>query len=110
MDSWAKKRGTLLAFTTFYTPKQNASERGIRTIANAMRLMLVDLGLPQEFWEEATATSVYLVNRSFNPKVSMTLFEALYGRRPNVDYLRIFGSLAYVYIPKESADWHKILP
>ena len=104
MDSWAKKRGTLLAFTTFYTPKQNALERGIRTIANAMRLMLVDLGLPQEFWEEATATSVYLVNRSFNPKVSITLFKAIYGRRPNVDYLHIFGSLAYVHIPKESAD------
>ena len=73
-------------------------------IANAMRLMLVDSGLPQEFWEEAAATSIYLVNRSFNPKVSMTLFKALYGRRPNVDYLRIFGSLAYVYIPKELAN------
>ena len=40
----------------------------------------------------------------------MTPFEALYGRRPDVDHLRIFGSLAYVHIPKESADWHKILP
>jgi hypothetical protein len=48
--------------------------------------------------------SVYLVNRSFNPKVSMTPFKALYGRRPDVDYLRIFGSLVYVYIPKESAN------
>jgi hypothetical protein len=54
--------------------------------------------------------SVYLANRSFNPKVSMTLFKALYSRRPNVDYLRIFGSLVYVYIPKELVDWHKILP
>jgi len=104
MDSWAKKRGTLLAFTTFYTPEQNALERGIRTIANAMRLMLVDLGLPQEFWEEAATMSVYLANRSFNPKVSMTPFKALYGRRPNVDHLYIFGLLVYVYIPKESAN------
>jgi hypothetical protein len=54
--------------------------------------------------------SIYLANRSFNPKVSITLFKALYGRRLNVDYLCIFGSLVYVYIPKESADWHKILP
>jgi uncharacterized membrane protein len=75
-----------------------------------MRLMLVDLGLPQEFWEEATAMSVYLANRSFNPKVSMTLFKALYGRRLDVDYLYIFGLLVYVYIPKESAGWYKILP
>jgi hypothetical protein len=34
----------------------------------------------------------------------MTLFKALYGRRPNVNYLHIFGSLVYVYIPKESAN------
>jgi len=46
MDSWAKKRETLLAFTTFYTPEQNASERSIRTIANTMRSILVDSGLP----------------------------------------------------------------
>jgi hypothetical protein len=75
-----------------------------------MRLMLVDLGLPQEFWEEAATMSVYLANRSFNPKVSMTPFKALYGRRPDVDHLYIFGSLVYVYISKESANWHKILP
>jgi hypothetical protein len=110
MDSWAKKRGTLLAFTTFYTPEQNALERGMRIIANAMQSMLVDSGLPQEFWEEAAATSIYLANKSFNPKVSMTPYKALYGRRPNVNHLHIFGSLAYVHIPKESANWHKILP
>jgi hypothetical protein len=34
----------------------------------------------------------------------MTLYKALYGRRPNVDHLYIFGSLAYVYIPKELAN------
>ena len=34
----------------------------------------------------------------------MTPFEALYGRRPNVDHLYIFSLLAYVYIPKELAD------
>jgi hypothetical protein len=54
--------------------------------------------------------SIYLVNKSFNPKVSITLFEALYSRRPNVNYLYIFGSLVYIYIPKELANWHKILP
>jgi hypothetical protein len=48
--------------------------------------------------------SVYLVNKSFNLKVSITLFKALYGRRPNVDHLYIFGLLVYVYIPKESAN------
>ena len=39
----------------------------------------------------------------------ITLYKALYSRRPNVDHLYIFGLLIYVYIPKESADWYKIL-
>ena len=82
----------------------------MRIIANAMRSMLVDLRLPQEFQEEAATISIYLANRSFNPKVSITLYKALYGRRPNVDHLCIFGSLVYVYIPKELANWYKILP
>jgi hypothetical protein len=37
----------------------------------------------------------------------MTLYEAFYGVKPNVSDLRIFGSLVYVYIPKEIASWHK---
>jgi hypothetical protein len=53
--------------------------------------------------------SVYLVNRSFNLKVSITLYEALYGRCPDINHLYIFSLLAYVYIPKELANWHKIL-
>jgi hypothetical protein len=42
--------------------------------------------------------------------VFITLYKALYSRRPNINHLYIFGSLAYVYISKELANWHKILP
>ena len=37
----------------------------------------------------------------------MTPYEAFYGAKPDVSNLRIFGSLAYIYIPKEIASWHK---
>ena len=39
----------------------------------------------------------------------MTLYEAFYGAKPDVSNLRIFGSLAYIYIPKEIASWHKYM-
>jgi hypothetical protein len=39
----------------------------------------------------------------------MTLYEVFYGVKPDVSNLRIFGSLAYVYIPKEIALWHKYM-
>ena len=37
----------------------------------------------------------------------MTLYEAFYRVKPDVSNLRVFGSLAYVYIPKEIASWYK---
>jgi hypothetical protein len=37
----------------------------------------------------------------------MTPYEAFYGAKPDVSNLRIFGSLAYIHIPKEIALWHK---
>jgi hypothetical protein len=37
----------------------------------------------------------------------MTPYEAFYGAKPDVSNLRIFGSLAYVHIPKETASWYK---
>ena len=37
----------------------------------------------------------------------MTLYEVFYGVKPDISNLRIFGSLAYVYILKETASWHK---
>ena len=37
----------------------------------------------------------------------MTLYKAFYRAKPDVSNLRIFGSLVYIYIPKEIALWHK---
>jgi hypothetical protein len=39
----------------------------------------------------------------------MTLYEAFYGAKPDVSNLWIFGSLAYIYIPKEIALWYKYM-
>jgi len=34
----------------------------------------------------------------------MTLYKAFYGVKLDVSNLRVFGSLAYIYIPKEIAS------
>jgi len=39
----------------------------------------------------------------------MTLYEAFYRVKLDVSNLRVFGSLAYVYIPKEIALWYKYI-
>ena len=64
--------------------------------------MLLDANLPHKFWAEAISTAAYLRNRSPTSAVEGTTpHEAWYGRKPRVEHLRVFGSTAYVHIPKD---------
>ena len=60
------------------------------------RSMLQARKLPNQFWAEAVATSVYLLNISPTKAVmNRTPYEAWHGRKPSVSHLRIFGCVAY---------------
>ena len=64
--------------------------------------MLKGKNLSNGFWVEAVNTAVYLKNRSpIRIIESKTPFEALYGYKPTIKNLRIFGCKAFVHIPKE---------
>ena len=87
--SYLKMEGIEHQYTIPKTPEQNGvSERMNRTLVETVRSMLADSRLPHKFWAEALSTAAYLVNRS--PTKSLhgkTPFEALYGKRPNVNHL-----------------------
>jgi transposase InsO family protein len=78
-----------------YNPQQNGVvKRKNRAITSAARSMLHDQCLPLYLWAEASATAVYLQNRS--PKRilgKMTPKEAFTGRRLDVEHIKIFGCL-----------------
>ena len=61
---------------------------------------LFDFNLPRDLWAEAVNTAVYVKNRIHGKTTKTTPFESWYGRKPDVSYFRIFGSFAYVHIPK----------
>src|SRR5438105_1348813 len=53
-------------------------------------------GIPNYFWGEAVLTTVYVLNRSFTRSVvGKTSFEAWFGSKPDVHYLRNFGCVAH---------------
>ena len=59
--------------------------------------------VPKQFWVETVNTAVYLLNHS--PTVAVkgkTLEEAWLGRKPRISHLKVFGSLAFVWIPNAS--------
>ena len=57
--------------------------------------------VPGSFWAEAVATAVYVRNRSESSALreDMTPYEKWYGRKPDVNHLRVFGCIAYAHIP-----------
>ncbi|KAK2970503.1 hypothetical protein RJ640_013575 [Escallonia rubra] len=89
--------------TAAYTPQQNGvCERKNRTILNMVRSLLTRSGIPKTFWPEAVKWSIHILNRSPTFAVqNMTPEEAWSGRRPAVDYFRIFGCISYAHIPDE---------
>ena len=85
------------------TPEQNGvAERLNRTLVEATRTMLLDAKMPHRFWAEAISTAVYLRNRSPTSTVKgATPHQAWFGQKPRVDHLRVFGSTAYMHVPRD---------
>jgi len=88
--------------TAIYSPQQNSlSEVENQIEAERICFMLYNSNLPVGFWAEATATTIYLINRppsSHLLKNDMTPHEAWTGTKPSVTELRPFGCLAYAHI------------
>jgi hypothetical protein len=67
-----------------------------------VRCMLKAKQMPKEFWAEAVATAVYILNRCPTKSVQeKTPEEAWSGRRPSIRHLRVFGCIAYVHVPDQ---------
>eukprot|EP01018_Ginkgo_biloba_P000406 Gb_07443 [translate_table: standard] len=62
--------------------------------------MLKSKNLPNDYWAEAVATVVYILNRSPTKSVkNITPKEAWSGHKPSITHFRVFGYVAYVHIP-----------
>eukprot|EP00253_Pinus_taeda_P009126 PITA_09126 len=88
-------------FTTPYTPQQNSVvEPRNRTVVEMARSMLQHKNVSNKFWAEAVFTAVYLLNRSPTQAVKgKTPEEVWSGHKPKISHLKVFGSIAYVWIP-----------
>lgn len=86
-----------------YSPEQNGvAERMNRTLKDMATTMLIDSGLPKHFWAEAVATSAYIRNRCITKAIdNKTPEEVWRGGKPTASHFRVFGSIAYAWIPKQ---------
>ena len=69
-------KGIKREFINPYNPPQNGvAERMNRMIQEKIRSMLSNASLPNEFWAEALATTIHLINRSPNKKLESRLLK-----------------------------------
>ena len=75
------------------SPSQNgAIEVYNNKLAIRARTLLYGSGLPAKYWSAALQHSVYLHNRLVHSATRKTPFEGLFGVKPDIGHLKLFGS------------------
>lgn len=83
-----------------YTPQQNGlAERKNRTLVDMVNAMLLSAKLPFNLWGEALLTACHIHNRIPSRKTKVSPYELWKGRKPNLNYLRVWGCLAFYRVP-----------
>nr|GEU93657.1 retrovirus-related Pol polyprotein from transposon TNT 1-94 [Tanacetum cinerariifolium] len=98
--TWAfyAKLGIVHKTSIARTPQQNGVvERRNRTLVEVARTMLIFSKALEFMWAEAIATAFSTQNRSIvHTRHNKTPYELIRGRKPNIQYFHVFGSLCYL--------------
>lgn len=103
MRKYLTEKGIVMENTAPYNPQQNGrAERDNRTIVECARTMLQAKKLPKFLWAEAVNTAIYTLNRTGHSRLDggKTPYELWTGKKPDLSHIRIFGSEAFVHVPK----------
>ena len=87
----------------WYTPQQNnVYERRNITIMEMACIMMAAKHLSNEYWVEAVAIAVYIMNQCITKSVKNKVpQESWTGMNHSVSHLNVFGSVAYPHVPDE---------
>ncbi|GJU06540.1 retrovirus-related pol polyprotein from transposon TNT 1-94 [Tanacetum coccineum] len=92
-----EKLSIMQQFSTARMPQQNrVVKRRNLTLVEAARTMHIFSRLLEFLWAEAVATACFTQIQSIiHTRHNKTPYELLRGRKPNVEYFHVFGSLCY---------------
>ena len=102
-DAYLLDVGIHRELTTALTPNQNrVVEQKNQTLLEKARAMVADAKTPTFLWAKAIATANYLTNHSPTCTNSgLTPYQKLRRKKPNLQHLRIYGSIAWVHVHDE---------
>lgn len=104
LKSFCEDRSITIGYAAPYMHEENGiAERCWRILATMKDSLLIDSGLPVNFWAEAMDTANYLCNRLPTRRNNITVVpeEAWTNIRQNLEHIRIFGSRVSTFIPSE---------
>ena len=86
-------------FSTPYMPEDNGKiERVWGTVVGMTKCMIDQTKIPPMFWTFALRAAFHLKSWSLHSAHGSTPFEMMFGSRPNLKGLRVFGCKAFVYV------------
>ncbi|KAJ0445113.1 putative RNA-directed DNA polymerase [Helianthus annuus] len=100
-DRFLREHKIKRQLTCSNTLQQNGvSERKNRHFGETCRSILHDKNVPGKYWAEGMKTVCYVINRLPAQNLEYkSPFEKLFGIKPNISHLRVFGSVCYVFVP-----------
>ncbi|GKA35075.1 retrovirus-related pol polyprotein from transposon TNT 1-94, partial [Tanacetum coccineum] len=101
--AYCDAQGITHNFSAPRTPQSNrVVERKNRTLQEMSRTMLNEQSIPQKFWCNAVDTSTYILNRILiRPILGKTPYEIFRGRKPSLEYFKVFGSKCFILNTKD---------
>jgi hypothetical protein len=73
-------------------------ERHHRTIAQMVRSMLLNSGLPNSLWCFAAEAAADMYRYTYHSALQMSPYKAWYGTKPHINNLRVWGCYVYVRV------------
>src|SRR3954468_353466 len=98
IEDFLDDHGFTHEFSAAYTPQQNGVvERKNKTLIEMAKTMLDEYKTPIRFWAEAINTACHIINKVYLHKfMNKTSHELITVNKPNVPYLRVFGSPCFI--------------
>ena len=95
------KSGIIHETTSPHTPEHNGiAERYNRTLQEGALTLRHDAGLSGRFWVSAIHTVNFVKNRILHSRLGISPYQAFWGIKPKIDWLRTYGSKCWALIPK----------
>jgi hypothetical protein len=100
-QDYLKEHGIRSERSSPQTPQQNGqAERLNKTIIEMARCLMITVGLGHEYWQYAATIANFIRNRTptILNKGTMLSFEAMWGHKPNLHNLPLFGCKSQVHV------------